>query len=108
MISSRQHKDSTMKDEQVKEKKRLLVKWMIILTLFIMELFIYTQCRVSCREIGFNISEEKVTQKQLKEYRDALTVEYARLLSPERIAKIAETELKLKIPNSEQVIYLER
>ena len=100
--------NGTMRDEQVKEKKRLLLKWMVILVLFIVELFIYTQCRVSYRETGFNISEEKVTQKQLMEYRDALKVEYARLLSPERIAKIAETELKLKIPNSEQVIYLER
>lgn len=96
-----------MKQEALRQKKRLLLKWMLILSLFLVELFIYTQYRISYREIGFSISEEKVAQKQLKEYRDALMVEHERLQSPERIADIAETELNLKIPSSDQVIYLE-
>ncbi|SLM30694.1 conserved hypothetical protein [Desulfamplus magnetovallimortis] len=102
-----QRADSTMKKEQIMQKKKMLGKWMIVLAFFLAELFLYTMCRVNYTETGFRISLEKQNQKRLKAYRESLAIEYERLLSPERIAHIARTKLKLKIPEPEQVIYME-
>jgi len=99
--------DSAMKKEQITQKKKLLGRWSIILTVFLVQLFLYTLCRVNYTETGFNISREKRAQKELKAYRESLTIEHERLLSSERIAQIARTKLNLKIPDSAQVIYMD-
>lgn len=99
--------DSTMKNEQVWRKKKLLGKWVIILSIFLAEMFLYTLCRVNYTETGFRISREKQNRKNLKAYREALIIEHERLLSPERIAHIARTRLNLRIPDPDQVIYMD-
>lgn len=106
-IKMRQETDSTIKKEQIRQKKKLLGKWMIILTVFLTELFLYTLCRVNYTETGFNISREKRIQKGLKNYREELIIEHERLLSPDRIAQIARTKLDLRIPDPSQVIYMD-
>jgi cell division protein FtsL len=80
---------------------------MLLLALFIMELFFYTWCRVQCIGIGYKISHELNQQKQLLMLQSRLKVETERLKSPERIAKIAHEKIGLNPPNSEQVIVLQ-
>jgi cell division protein FtsL len=80
---------------------------MLLLALFIMELFFYTWCRVQCIGTGYKISHELDQQKQLLTLQSRLKVETERLKSPERIAKIAREKIGLQPPNSEQVIVLQ-
>ncbi|MBF0199733.1 MAG: cell division protein FtsL [Desulfamplus sp.] len=107
MTKAPERKDSTMRDEDIRLKKKLMGKWMIIIAIFLAELFLYTLCRVNYTETGFRISREKKTQKNLKEYQDSLIIEHERLLSPERISGIARTRLNLTIPTPDQVIYMD-
>ncbi len=102
-----QRLDSSMKKELILRKKKILGKWIIILAIFLGEMFLYTLCRVNYTETGFIISREKKAQKKLNSYSESLIIEHERLLSPERIAHIARTKLNLKIPDPDQVIYME-
>jgi cell division protein FtsL len=80
---------------------------MLLLALFIMELFFYTWCRVQYIGTGYKISHELNQQKQLLTLQSRLKVETERLKSPERIAKIAREKIGLHPPTSEQVIVLQ-
>ena len=80
---------------------------LLLLALFIMELFFYTWCRVQCTNTGYKISYERDQQKQLLMLQNRLKVETERLKSPERIAKIVRDKIGLQPPNSEQVVVLE-
>ncbi|MBF0200468.1 MAG: cell division protein FtsL [Desulfamplus sp.] len=99
--------DSTMQDEALRLKKKMLGKWMAVIAILLAELFLYTLCRVNYTETGFRISHEKNVQKNLRAYQDSLIIEHERLLSPERVAGIARTRLNLKIPTPDQVIYMD-
>ena len=83
--------------------KRLVV-WLMLLVLFIAELFLYTWCRVQCIRTGYEISRQNHQHLRLTLLQKNLKIELARLKSPERIVKIAETELGLVMPNATQTI----
>ncbi len=97
---------STNKKKKAKPLKTNYGKWIIVLIFFIGELFVYTWFRLDYTDTTYRITRKKSEQKKLQAYKAELLIESERLASPERISQIAGTNLKLKMPLSEQVIYL--
>jgi cell division protein FtsL len=80
--------------------------WILILVLFIGELFFYTWCRVQCVQVGIAISEQRSKQKELVTLQNSLKIELARLKSPEMIMRAANHKLGLAMPAPKQTIVL--
>jgi cell division protein FtsL len=80
--------------------------WFLIMSVFILELFFYTWCRVQNVQFGYEISNEMNHQKKLIVYQNNLKIELARLKSPERITQIAKQQLGLVMPTAEKTILL--
>jgi cell division protein FtsL len=78
-----------------------------LMGIFFCELFAYTWCRVQCTRVGYDISKAVREREQLAAEQKKLQVELARLKSPERLAKIAETYMDLKMPSSRQMVIVE-
>jgi cell division protein FtsL len=78
--------------------------WIILMVVFISELFLYTWCRVNCIGVGYDISKETKKQQELIALQTNLKIELASLKSPERIAKIAKDQLGLIVPSKDQTI----
>ena len=81
-------------------------RWVLILSLFIGELFFYTWCRVQCVQVGIAISSQRQKQQELVTMQNSLKIELARLKSPELIIRLANQELGLVMPNPQQTIIL--
>lgn len=91
-----------------KNKKTSTVRqtgmWVVIMILFVGELFLSAWCRVQYVGTGYEISQEVQSQKDLIKLKNNLNIELASLKAPERIAKIAKNQLGLKTPTIDQVI----
>jgi cell division protein FtsL len=81
-------------------------RWILILTLFIGELFFYTWCRVQCVQVGIAISSQRRKQQELVSLQNSLKIEQARLKSPEMIIRVANQKLGLAMPVPKQTIVL--
>jgi cell division protein FtsL len=81
-------------------------RWILILTLFIGELFFYTWCRVQCVQVGLSISSQRRKQQELVRLQNSLKIEQARLKSPEMIIRAANQKLGLAMPAPKQTIVL--
>lgn len=80
--------------------------WIILMVVFIAELFLYTWCRVNYIGVGYEISKETQKQHELIALQNNLKIELAALKSPERIAKIAKNQLGLITPTKNQMIVI--
>ncbi len=80
--------------------------WFLIMSVFILELFFYTWCRVQNVSFGYEISNGINHQKKLVAFQNNLKIELARLKSPERITQIAKQQLGLVMPTAEKTILL--
>ena len=80
--------------------------WISIMAIFISELLFYTWCRVQSVQLGYAISELTQIHHRQITMQNNLKVEYARLKSPNRIAKIATNRLGLSMPTSKQIIII--
>ena len=78
----------------------------IMLCLFLGELFFYTWCRVNNVRLGYEVAQETEKQTKLLAYQENLKIELARLKSPERIARIATEQLGLIMPRADQTIVI--
>ncbi len=78
--------------------------WVLVLTLFIGELFFYTWCRVQCVQAGIAISAERRKQQELNTLQNSLKIELARLKAPERISYIARKKMGLGMPDPKQTM----
>ena len=78
--------------------------WIIFMSFFITELFLYTWCRVQNVNIGYEISREKKNRRHFVTLQSKFKLELAHLKSPERIAGIAKEQLGLTTPGPEQII----
>ena len=87
-------------------KFRTTGMWMVMMSIFIIELLFYTWCRVQNVQHGYDISKETQNQKQLITYQNNLKIELARLKSPDRIAQIAKQQLGLIMPTTEKTILI--
>lgn len=90
-----------------KEMKKIPGWWLLVLVVFICELFIYTAIRVDCTRNRFQISLAQEAQKSAKTYQRELIIELDRLGAPERIARIARSRLNLEMPDQSQVVYMD-
>ena len=95
-----------------KKKKRkqrhpkVTVIYLCLMLVFIAELLFYTWCRVQSVRIKYEITEQTSRIRQLSAMQDNLKIEFARLKSPSRIAKIARTQLGLITPTSTKMILM--
>lgn len=80
--------------------------FIILMTMFMAELFFYTWCRVQFVGIGYDISRATNYNQSLTALQNNLKIELASLKSPERLAKIANRQLDLILPAPEQVILI--
>ena len=80
--------------------------WILVLFIFVGELLLYTWCRMQCVRTGYEISAQTKKNRDLIALQKGLKVELARLKSPERIARIAQTQLGLIMPNAKHTIVI--
>ena len=79
---------------------------MVLLSIFIVELFSYTWCRVQCVRIGYEITKEINNNQKIITLQNKLKIELASLKSPKRLAEIASCKLNLTRPTSKQIIII--
>jgi cell division protein FtsL len=79
----------------------------LLMGIFIGELLVYTWSRVQYTQAGYDISRAVREQQRLLAVQEELKVELARLKSPERLARIAESSMGLKRPTSRQMVVVE-
>ena len=91
-----------------KDTKKISAPWLVLVFIFICELFIYTGIRVDCTRNRFQISQAEQLEKKSQAYQKELIIELERLGSPERIARIARTRLALDMPEQNQVVYMDK
>ena len=94
------------KKKRKQRNPKLTVIFLCLMFVFIAELFFYTWCRVQSVRIKYEITEQTSRIRQLSAMQDNLKIEFARLKSPSRIAKIAKTQLGLITPTSKQMILI--
>jgi cell division protein FtsL len=80
--------------------------WGALMAIFIVELLIYTWCRVQSTQVGYEITRAAEIQQERMTLQNNLKIELARLKSPERIIKIAREHLGLVVPKPEQTIVM--
>lgn len=93
-------------DLKKSKKLKFTGLWIVMLSLFLGELFFYTWCRVNNVRLGYEVSRETQKQTKLLAYQENLKIELARLKSPERIARIATEQLGLIMPRADQTIVI--
>ncbi len=99
-------KKKTKKKIEKKRNRRIQIFFMVFISLFLTELFLNTWCRVQCVKIGYKISTADNENKRLIALQEKLSIELERLKSPNRIIKIANKQIGLKMPEPEQVIII--
>jgi cell division protein FtsL len=77
-----------------------------VLLVLILEMFLYTWCRMQYLQLGYDIHELENRIVHLTRLKNELQIEQARLRSPERITQIATKQLGLQMPSPEQMIEL--
>jgi hypothetical protein len=86
------------------QRIQLMGIWIVLISVFIAELLVYTWSRVQCMRVGYEISAEADKQSELTAVRKKLSIELERLKSPDRLARIAKERLNLSTPTPEQMI----
>ena len=88
------------------DSPKMIGIWILLLFIFVGELLLYTWCRVQCVRTGYEISAQTEKNRDLTALQKSLKVELARLKSPERIARIAQTQLGLIMPDAKHTIVI--
>ena len=94
------------KKKRKQRNPKVTVIFLCLMLVFIAELLFYTWCRVQSVRIKYEITEQSSRIRQMSAMQDNLKIEFARLKSPSRIAKIARTQLGLITPTSTKMILI--
>ncbi|MBW2108017.1 MAG: cell division protein FtsL [Deltaproteobacteria bacterium] len=86
-------------------RRTSIVPWMVLFILFMAELLVYSWCRVQYVQTGYEVNQARKEGRRLLALQQALTVEEARLRSPQRIRRLAQNQ-GLVVPDSRQVVVL--
>ncbi|MFH1980775.1 MAG: hypothetical protein ABIL58_02910 [Pseudomonadota bacterium] len=78
---------------------------MLLLAVFIGELFFYTWCRVQCTQMAYAISHEESRHQKQRTLQSELKTELARLTSPALIESRAR-QLGMIAPHPNQIVTL--
>jgi len=95
-----------------KRKKRkqrdpkVIMACLVLMFAFIAELLFYTWCRVQYVRVKYEITAQTNRIRILSAMQDNLKIELARLKSPQRITKIARSQLGLVTPTSQQTLVI--
>ena len=97
-----------MRKKKTRKQRNPIVTtiFLCLMLVFIAELLFYTWCRVQSVRIKYEITEQTSRIRQQSAMQDNLKIEFARLKSPSRIAKIARTQLGLITPTSTKMILM--
>ena len=96
----KKHKKHKQRDPKV------MIACLVLMFAFIAELLFYTWCRVQYVRVKYEITAQTDRIRKLSAMQDNLKIELARLKSPQRIAKIARTQLGLVTPTPKQIIVI--
>ena len=94
------------KKKRKQRNPKVTIVCLCLMLIFIAELLFYTWCRVQSVRLKYEITAQTAHVWQLSAMQDNLKIEFARLKSPSRIAKIAKTQLGLITPSSKQMILI--
>ena len=94
------------KKKNKQRNPKVTIAYLLLMFAFISELLFYTWCRVQYVRVKYEIQEQTTRFRKLSAMQDNLKIELARLKSPQRITKIARTQLGLVTPTSKQTIVL--
>jgi cell division protein FtsL len=94
------------KTRRKERNPKVITAYLLLMFVFITELLFYTWCRVQYVRTKYEIEEQAARTRQLSAMQDNLKIELARLKSPRRIVKIAETQLGLIKPSSKQTLFI--
>lgn len=83
-----------------------VIPWLVILSLFVVELFFYTWCGVQSMKVSYEISNAMDRHNELAMLEKSLTIELAYLRSPQSLSELTQKQFKLQMPTREQVIML--
>ncbi|MBF0117903.1 MAG: cell division protein FtsL [Desulfobacterales bacterium] len=86
--------------------QKKIVRWIVLVAIFVVELFFYAWCRVQCVRIGYDIQNKIKQQNEIISEQNNFKLEIASLKSPERIAKIAKEKLGLSMPTPNQIVVM--
>ncbi|MBL0716268.1 MAG: hypothetical protein JJV98_21520 [Desulfosarcina sp.] len=79
---------------------------LVIMLVFIAELFAYTWCRVQSTRVGYAIATENRSYQHQNVIRKKLAVELAHMKSPKRIEALGR-QLGLVAPSTRQIVVME-
>ncbi|MFP4038941.1 MAG: hypothetical protein ACLFS7_00245 [Desulfosudaceae bacterium] len=99
-------KKQKQKKQQKKIRSGLMFIWIVVLMLFLTESFLYAWCQVQCVRLRYEISRTKGTAASLASQRKTLRIQLAELKSPVRIMRLAENELGLVMPETNQFVVM--
>ncbi len=88
----------------VKRPNIAVIAGIMMLLLFIGELFLSTWVSVECISVGYDINRLNKEYQEHLALRKNLEIEIAHLKSPKRIAHKTAARLQLKMPAPEQII----
>ncbi|KPA16957.1 cell division protein FtsL family protein [Candidatus Magnetomorum sp. HK-1] len=92
-----------MDQYQTKNRKKFWFRG-IVLAILIIEMFLYTWCRIQYLQFGYDIRSLEKRIDHLASLKNELQIEQTRLRSPERIIQIARKQLYLEMPSPKQII----
>ncbi|MBI5682557.1 MAG: cell division protein FtsL [Deltaproteobacteria bacterium] len=95
--------------QRVKDKRDVNSPWflfsaIIVITVIAMVTLFYVWSRLLTINLGYEISRVELERKNLLKEKGLLNIEITSLKSPDRIDRIARTELGLVYPSQEQII----
>ena len=102
-----------LNEQRVKTRKtpgEMGFLYMAVLTFCIVVaiFFVYLSSRLAFTQRGYDISGANAARAVLTEKNKRLRIELASLKSPERIERVAETELGLSYPTSKRIVLIKK
>jgi len=85
---------------------RILPFSMVLLLFVLIWAMFHVWTRHMITELGYSLSQEEAATEQLMSENKALKIEISTLKSTKRLQLIAESQLGLKSPKPEQVVYI--
>ena len=94
------------KKKRIKQSPILTTAYLVLMAVFIGELFFSAWCREQNRKISSDIIKQTQTTERLLGMQDKLKIELAVLKSPRRITRIARDRLGLITPTPDQTLVI--
>ena len=84
--------------------RRHLRQALTLLAIGVMFALIYVWARIQVIQLGYEVSKIRKETTELKQQRDLLEAEVAKLKSPERLTQIARDRYNMRLPMGDEVV----